>query len=295
MKQENHIQNTALMSGFQVDAKWLQPFDEFVWKMKPLLSDKLKNIDGNGGFLGWGHVGFPSLTVKSDAITMEMSAFGFAGIFERMGKLEKFWISLYAFYHFVFDTKTYVRVEEYDWKKVAYLMNDFSYQDFKKQHKKDFTCEYSVSESIADALGMKKSDQFGMSAGVGYLNAGRFLRRWKAVKWERFSIWETTATIEPIVFYENDDRALERIKKKLLWKALNNDYVLPEDEKTELSLKTGEIFEYFTSTSLNPEKPNIEKTREFLRENGVDESVLTDAELEAQMSFVSGFLAHILK
>lgn len=174
-------------------------------------------------------------------------------------------------------------------------MNDFSYQAFKKRNEKDFTCEYSVSESIVDALGMEKSDQFGMSAGAGYFNAGRFLRRWKMVKWERYSIWETVATIEPIVFYENDDGAIERIKKKLLSKELNNDYVVSEDGKVELSLKTGEIFEYFTSTSLNVEKPDIKKSREFLRENGIDDSVLTDDELEAQIGFVNRFLSHILK
>ncbi len=295
MKQENHIQNTVLTSGFQIDTKWLQSFDEFIWKMKPLLADNLKDIDRTGDFLWWSHIRFPSLTVKSDAITLEISAFRFTDIFERMGKSEKFWVSLYVFYHFVFNTKTFICVEECKWEKIAYLMNDFSFHDFKKEHEKDFEYDYLISKSIVDEFGTNKSGQFGIASGVDNFNMGRFLRRWKNVKWERYSIWDTTATIEPVVFYQNDGWAIERIKRKLFWGALNNDYAISEDGNSKLSLKTWEIFEYFTSTSLNPEKLNIEKTRQFLRENGIDDSLLTDGELEAQMSFISDFLSHILK
>lgn len=101
------------------------------------------------------------------------------------------------------------------------------------------------------------------------------------------------AKIFPVRIWQEGDEFFEEVKKILKEFAPNREYDKKETEMTaELSLQTGEIFEYFLSASKYPSL-STEDTRKKLSEMNLDVANLSDETLKKRMDFVDRFLFHI--
>jgi hypothetical protein len=99
----------------------------------------------------------------------------------------------------------------------------------------------------------------------------------------------------PIRIWQEDEDSLNDLKKVLNKFTPNSEYDQKEENiSSDFSIRSSEIFEYFTSTSKYQKIDNIENTRKVLIKEGIIENI-PDEILQKQIEFISNFLSNILK
>jgi len=99
--------------------------------------------------------------------------------------------------------------------------------------------------------------------------------------------------VHPIIVRPVRDDFAQSLKKVFLKELPNHDYDISSPEAiANLSLQSGEIFEYFLSASKHS-SVSVEKMRERFADMNLDVTGLSDEDLKKRMDFVDGFLFHI--
>lgn len=289
----NNTQNTLI----KFETRWLLPFEEFLVQFEdkiPLNHKKkptwpfYKPDNTHYNFFPW---------YEFDGVKIELDHVGFWYIQELLRKKEL----LYILYHSIFSIPLYLKTErtyspeentvteyddtlidEWDYNVQYSIINSFELSEFSKNNTDFPTKTFDISLDIPTPL--HPTDEYD----VAY-------KLWEWKKRYFYRMWENEIQVSPILIYTPDsiyNKDLLKVFSKII---PNKDYISEDTEEAEISLRTWEIFEYFVSSSLHARKANVLEARNLMKNNGIDDSSLSDAILEEQLWFINNLLSNILK
>lgn len=270
----------------------MMPFEDFLSSIDSKTLEKSFNAMAADPFAEEGEmITFPRFYLQW--LSFEVSQIWFDQIRDTLTKKD----ILYIIYHYLFHTPLYTRIEiqfsdDKSTEGKFSIINQFSLNEEIQKINQCLVRKnpvYDIQKVNKKRCSKKSFDE---CIAIG--------KRWEWKTTDVYHIGEISTErkeifITPIVFFEDGKCNFEKLQKLFKTHSSNHKYEPLDIENPTISLKSWEIFEYFVSTSLNPKKPVISKIRDLLRENNIDETSLTDQELEEQVDFINGFLSNILK
>jgi hypothetical protein len=198
---------------------------------------------------------------------------------------------LYIFYQFIFWIPTYTCLRKHYENLEFSIINKYEFDKIKENDKNDKKriIELPVYYEAPDRTLQKWSNSYAEMWQSATL-------RWKwEIKYQSNNTEHQDIIITPIKIWTDDNYNIEALRKVLEKFAPNNEYDKKNiDTNPELSLRTDEIFEYFSTISKNERKLDNDNIKSrLLKEAGIEN--ISDELLIQQMNIVENFLSNILK